>query len=385
MKVHVQATGRRVAPFDEPIGDTWIHNRPLSAWQDDALAGFERAETPEAPCLVVPDTLFASRAVLERFVAEAAGRTAVLVLAESRFATSTTPIQPGVVACEGGFRFTEVRFVGEGAEPVDIVVDPDEAEMTIPLPVVFGGPATIALPRHPVMTIHHWAHILWASQAASSMVVRATPWWRAALRIVWAVIRARSIDKWRVMARLNTIGKGCDIHPTAVIEASTLGDHVTVGPFARVAFSTVGDGATILSGAEVEASTIGQGATVGQRSGVRMCVLYPEAFASQVQMQACVLGRRVLTTPGSFSIDLNLDREIRVPLDGKLHSTGTQFLGSAFGHEARVGTGVWLASGRSIPNGALVVKDPKEVVSRIPETAGDKPLVNRDGTLTPLD
>jgi len=384
VKVYIQQSGRRIAPFDDPISETLIGNRPLREWQAEMLASFETIDEIVGPCLVVPDTLFASPGILQQFVELAAGRDAVLVLASSRFAQSTTPIQPGVEPTEHGFRFTEIRFVANGSDPVDILVDPDEAEMTIPLPAVFGGEAEIALPRHPLMTLHHWVHILWANQAASSMVTRAVPWWKAALRVLWAVIRARSIDKWRVMARLNTIGKGCDIHPTAVVEASTLGDNVTIGPFARVAFSTLGDGATVLSGAEVEASTLGAGATVGQRSGLRMCVLYPEAFASQVQMQACVLGRRVLTTPGSYSMDLNLDNEIRVPLDGKLHSTGSQFMGSAFGHRAKVGTGIWLASGRAIPNDAFIVKNPEEVVTRVPEVAPEGPMVNHSGTLEPL-
>lgn len=383
--VHVVATGRRIAPFDDPVADVPIANRPLSAWQDEMLVGFTRIAAIEAPCLVVPDTLFTTPEVLTRFVERAGGRDAVLVLAASRFARATAHVQPGVQPIEGGHRFSEVRFVATGAPPVDVVIDPEEEVFPMALPAVFGGPVEVGLPRHPVMTLHHWVHVLWANQAAGSLEVRRVPRWRGLLRVLWAVIRARSIDKWRVLARLNTIGRGCDIHPTAVIEGSTLGDRVTVGPHARIVFSRVGDGATVMSGAEVEASTLGEGSTVAQNSGVRLCVLYPEAFASQVLMQACVLGRRVLTTPGSFSIDLNLDQDVRVPLDGVLHSTGTRFLGSAFGHRARVGTGIWLASGRSIPNDALVIKDPSDVVQRIPEVAPDGPLVNRGGTLERLN
>jgi acetyltransferase-like isoleucine patch superfamily enzyme len=151
-----------------------------------------------------------------------------------------------------------------------------------------------------------------------------------------------------------------------------------------VVFSRVGDGATILSGAEVEASTIGEGATVGQRCGLRLCVVYPEAMASQIQMQACVIGRRTVTVPGSYSIDLNFDQEIRVMFDGELRSTGSRFLGSAFGHDCRIGTGVWLASGRAIPNGTVVVRAPEGVLHRIPEPLGPGPHVNDRGTLRPL-
>jgi carbonic anhydrase/acetyltransferase-like protein (isoleucine patch superfamily) len=386
--VFVAPTGRQVAPFDEPPGDLLIANRPLAAWRDEAIrdAGLVRIDEPKPPCLVIPDALFTNGVVLRRFVDGAGGRDAVLVLGRSRFADATTPVQPEVEAVEAGWRFHAVRWVsGRGEAPVDVVVDPEEHLHTVKLPALFGGPVPIGLPRHPVLTVHHWVHLLWANQAAEAMIVRRMPAWRGLLRVLWAVLRARSVNPWRVMARLNTIGRRCDIHPTAIVEASTLGDGVTVGPYARVAFSRIGDGATIMSGAEVEASTVGEGATVGQRCGLRMCVVYPDAMASQILMQACLIGRRTLTVPGSYSIDLNLDREIRVMLDGALHSTGTRFLGSAFGHDCRIGTGVWLASGRTIPNGTVLIRDPALVIHRVPEVApGEGPLVNVSGKLEPV-
>ena len=82
-------------------------------------------------------------------------------------------------------------------------------------------------------------------------------------------------------------------------------------------------------------------------------------------MQQCVLGKRAVTTSGAYSMDLNFDAEIRVPLDGELHSTGQKFLGSAFGHDCRVGTGFWMASGRMIPNGYFVIRNPDDVLSRL--------------------
>lgn len=386
-RVYVEATGRRVAPFDDAPGDLLVLDRPLSRWLDDAIreAGLVRTDHLEPPCLVVPDTLFTTADVLTRFVKGAGGRDAVLVLGRSRFGETTTPVQPGVEACPAGWRFLSVRWVTDRGEmPLDVVVDPEEYVHTLKLPEVFGGPTKIGLPRHPVLTLHHWVHLLWANQAAAASQARRVPHWLGALRIVWAVIRARSINPWRVMGRLNTIGKGCDIHPTAVIEASTLGNGVTVGPYARVVFSHVGDGATILSGAEVEASSIGAGATVGQRCGLRLCVVYPHAMASQILMQACVIGRRTITVPGSYSIDFNFDHDIHVQMDGKLWSTGSRFLGSAFGHDCRIGTGIWLASGRSIPNGTVMVRTPEGVIAKLGPIAPGVPAANVGGVLTPL-
>jgi carbonic anhydrase/acetyltransferase-like protein (isoleucine patch superfamily) len=387
VKVYVEPSHRRIAPFDDPPSEVLIANRTLGDWQARMFrhAGLTVVDRLDPPCLVVPDTLFTTGEVLHRFAVGAAGQNAVLVLAESLFGRNTTHVQPGVHEVVGGWRFDAVRFVSGGDEPAQpVVIDPEEKRLPLRLPPQFGGPTEIALPRHPVMTVHHWVHILWANQAAGSLEVRSVPRWKGILRLIWAFLRCWSFNKWRVLSKLNTIGRNCDIHPTAVIEGSTLGDGVSVGPHARILFSRIGDGASILSGAEVEVSTVGEGATVGERSGLRLCVLYPEVFTSQFLMQSCVLGRGTLTVAGSFSIDLNFDREVRVSLDGELHDTGTRFLGSAFGHGCRIGTGVWLASGRAIPNGAVVVRDSRGVIAKVPETAAGGPMVTVDGALVPL-
>ncbi len=384
MNVFIESTGRRVAPFGDAPGDVPIANRPLREWQDEMIrdAGLTRVDAPTAPCLILPDTLFATGFTLTAFPQGAAGKNAVLALATSEFGQSTAWVQPGVEPIEGGWRFEKVRFVSGGDEvATDVFVDPDEDTFELKVPEHFGGTSVVALPRNPVLTLHHWIHILWANQAAGSLEVRRVPKWRGILRVLWAVIRARSINKWKVLAKLNTIGKGCDIHPTAVIEGSTLGDNVTVGPNAHILFSRLGNDVNVMSGAEIEASTVGDHCTVAQRSGLRMCVLYPGAVASQVLFQFGVLGENALTVPGTFSIDFNFDRNIRVPMDDTMWDTGTRFLGLAIGHRARVATGNWFASGRAVPNDAFIIRHPDLVVSKIPEVAPEGPLVLDKGKL----
>ena len=389
MRIFVKPTGRRIEPFGDPPGEVPLLNRPLSDWQDEMIeqAGLIRIDAPQPPCLQIPDTLFTTAGALRSFVQQAAGRNAVMVLGESHFGRQTTPVQPDVQRVERGWRFDQVRFLAEEpVEPVEIVVDPEEKTIEVTMPGQFvesDQPLVISLPKNPVITIHHWVHILWANQAAGSAAFRNGPAWKGVLAVLWAFLRCFSLNKWRMLSKLNTIGRGCDIHPTAIIEGSTLADGVTVGPYARILFSTVGKGASIMAGAQVEASTIGERSLVCQQTVLRLCLLYPGATAGQQVMQMCILGRGVVTTLASYSMDLNFENEIRVPLDGQLHSTGTPFLGSAFGHGARIGTGFWLASGRMIPNDYFVVRHPSAVISRIPPGLPAKtPLFNDGGTLT---
>ena len=106
---------------------------------------------------------------------------------------------------------------------------------------------------------------------------------------------------------------------------------------------------------------------------------------SQYLLQQSILGRGTVTTGGAFTMDLNFDREIRVMLDGHLHSTGQHFLGCAFGHGARIGTGFWLASGRSIPNDYFLIRDPNETLSRVGDDLPEKEaLVVKGQRLVPL-
>jgi carbonic anhydrase/acetyltransferase-like protein (isoleucine patch superfamily) len=385
----VQSTGRRIAPFDDGVGDILVRNRPLFAWQDDMIrtAELRRTQELEPPSLVIPDTLFASGVALARFVEAAKGGDAVLVLKDSVFGKRTFSVQREVARVSTGFRFEAIQMVsGDGGSPREVVVDPEEQIVKMPMPISYSKEkeVEISLPRHPVMTIHHWMHILDANQAAASMGVRQTPGWKNGMRIAWAILRSLSVNKWKVLRRLNTIGRKCDIHPSAVLEGSTLGDRVTVGPLARVLFSCIGDNAVIMSGAQVEASTLGEGSVVSQNTVLRLCVLYPEAIAGQQLMQRCVLGRRAVTTLGSYFIDFNFEREIRVALDGQLQPSGTNFLGAAVGHGARVGTGFWMASGRAIPNDCLVVRDPSNVITHIsPDLPPGQSLVNEGGWLRP--
>ena len=64
---------------------------------------------------------------------------------------------------------------------------------------------------------------------------------------------------------------------------------------------------------------------------------------------------------------------------------GRQFIGSVVGHRARVAAKVLIHPGREIPNDALIVMRPDEVVSVVPaDIQPGVPMVRDRGTLVPL-
>lgn len=368
MRVFIEDSGRRVAPFDDSPDQCLILHVTLADWREKAFkeAGLKRIFTKEAPCLVIPDTLFTTGEQLKRFVEGANGRDAVLVLANSVFGEQTTMAQPFVDRVENGWRFNKVRMLIAGAEPVEVVVEPDENLLEFDVPQYYLGSDKIQIPqaKNPIIEIHHWIHLLAANRAAGAMTERRISIWRGAWRLLGALFKARSLNKWRLLGKLNNIGKRCDIHPTALIEGSCLGDGVTVGPFARVMFSNVADRAVVMAGAQVEMSVIGQAAVVCQQCVVRASVLYPEAVASMTAIQQSILGNRVVTAVGSVPMDLNFKADVRVELDGKLYSSETRVLGCAIGHRCVIGSGVWIASGRAIPSDTFLIRDPNNVLQR---------------------
>ena len=379
-----------VEPFNDAAADIQIGNRSLSEWQSscfDAL-GLERVSTHQKPCLILPENCFISSGALRQFLAGAKGQNAVLVLSESRFAKSSTPVQRDVVRTDEGWRFNGIQFLSGDDQPLaDVLIDPQELKIDLPMnnPYLEDEQVEIGLARNPVIQLDHWIHVLWANQIAGGMIALSTPKWLWIVRLIWSVLRRFSLNKWKILSGLNQIGKGCDIHPTAVIEGSTIGRNVTIGPYARVLMSHLADDAVVMAGAQVEFCTLGRQSMVSEHSVLRFSVLYPKAVASQYLMQQCVLGRGTVTTGGAFTMDLNFDREVRVPLDGALHDTGQHFVGCAFGHGARIGTGFWLASGRAIPNDYFLIRDPSQTLSSIPlELPTHVPLSVQGRTLCPI-
>ena len=377
-------------PFGDPNAALLVDNKPLGHWQDQAFAacGLQRIQEATPPYLLVPENCLISEGIIAQFLDGYSGGNAVLVLKTCRFGRNTVPVQRDVQEVENGWRFDRICIVVDehsAYEPIEV----DANEMTLDLPInspyLEQEKIELGFPRDPVIQLDHWVHLLWANQMVGGMEAARTPKWRWGLRLILGVIKAFSFNKWKVLKAISTQGKGCDIHPTAVIEGSHLGNNVTVGPYARVLMSRVGDGAVIMAGAQVEFSTLGEKATVSEHSVVRFCLMYPESVASQYLLQQSVLGRRTVTTGGAFTMDLNFDNPIRVVRDGELLSTGQNFVGSAFGHRARIGTGFWLASGRTIPNDYLLIKSPEDTLSKIPiDLPVGEPLMVQGNTLVPI-
>ena len=84
-------------------------------------------------------------------------------------------------------------------------------------------------------------------------------------------------------------------------------------------------------------------------------------------VQLSVVGDGAAIRMGSYTMDRPLDgAAVRVVADGGLVEAGPA-LGVAIGPGASVGSGVWIAPGRAIPESVVVTRGPQDVLARIPE------------------
>lgn len=433
MRAYILQTGARLAPFGDPIGESLVLNQRLVDSQRAALMPFvsevrlirslgelvQHERGGQADFLLVEDHLFFTRhliaKVVKRAAAERVSGTRRVVLSDSVFVREKAPLgglarvarspdRPDgetVAAlplwlCRGPLPVAEpeIREGREGdtsalasAEPLQLTLServfvPDNMYL-----VDRSLDLKYAISREGAMSIRHWSHLLDVNQIAlAAYWMDFSP--RRVAFYLWRVLAALSFNKHRIARSVNVIGRGCDIHPTAFVAGCVLGDRVTVGPQSVLFGSVLGDDSKVEGLSEVALSVLGERSVVSFRTRIFTSLLYPESLASYPAMQMCVLGRNAMHMGGCFPIDMKLSRtalfDVKVKSEGRIVESGKKFLGLCVGHRSIVGTGLWFQSGVEVPNDYVIVRDLKDIVTKIPDGMGGQTLYLRDGKLHPL-
>lgn len=389
MKALRLAVGAPFAPFGDPVGETPVLAGTLAEYQEKALraAGFEPvAEAPTGePYLVYADRAWFTASFLRALHAAGEGRARI---SDPTFLAQTgnlqhEPERPELAIVRGPPTLdapdVAVDLALRPADPLELHPAFAHAQR----PMVTGARL--------VHSVEHWTHALrinLLSMLATAEEGRAefvaAPIWRKvwiALRVLW---RARGFTRYALARGLNRIGKGCRIHPTAVVEASQLGDDVEVGAYALVRGCVVGDGAKIEDYAHATVSVIGKGARLGRTCMFNFCVASPGAFVSAGGgWQMSLFGRDSFVAMTATGYDLSFGQPIRVQGPEGVVSADTHFLGICVGHRARIGAHVRIGYGMAIPNDAFVVAPSAEVLRKWPEPV-EGPVTIRDGKAVPV-
>jgi len=434
MRALIIDTGTRIEPFGEPAGDAMVHFSTLREATDASLAAIGVVPEPfdpaaaaapggDEPILVLSDRVFLSRKATRDFLRIATDRPpARLALRRTPsvdFMIPVTDAEPlpleakqreyagGALARLEREAHEQVAydvFLLRGRElPPDlggaellaalrercrpVIVPKRELVMPVRIPVLGDSSAqTMSYPitSTVVCDVRHWVHILWLNQIAFGMrwmdLLRAHRLWA-----LWRFLGAFPFGRTRLFRRFVRIGRGCKIHPTAHLELCELGDGVVVGPRASIRNSFVGDGAEIGDHSVLLSSTVGAGGFITPKTFLVWSAAYPGATIGNYKLQVSLVGRDAHVNPWAGLIDAKFQGSVRVALDGEMRSTERAFLGSCVGHRATLAAKVLIQPGRMIPNDAVVVMRPDEVVSEVPiGLEPGQPLVRHQGTLVPL-
>ncbi len=403
MQAYLIKTNTVIEPFGDPVGQTLLLDRPLQVVQDETLReagcepavieGPDRIGTPTAPYLVLEDRLYFSRALLAEFLERArfmGGTAPVRLVVKKGLFTRLMAVVQDVPQDEETFSFPMWYVPGgtfrpEEAAVVVLDIDEDSYEGHFPRHMIKKEGYRFCVTSRPVMTITHPLHLALANVAANFARLaeqKKMPLWQK----LATALKARSLNKFHVLAAISQIHPEAEVHPTAVIEGSVIGKGAKIGAYAVVRFSYVGERAFVDDHAGLKFSVVGNEAYIANNCVLFFTVVYPRAFLISGSYQFTLFGYDSAMF-NAIPSDYRLDGEpISVLTARGIENTGLRFVGSVIGHRTKIAAGVIIAPGRLIPNDLQIFPDPARVITRVP--AGVRPhttlyLVN--GRLQTLD
>ncbi len=407
MKAYIWKTRTLISPFMDAVGDALICNITLEQRQRQTLQaeGFEVVETDDPACitdsefLLVRDDLYFCATALRRFLAASAEaqETCACALQQGPFTDFTQFLQD---LRSGDDAASGARLMAYGLYRCRGPVQPEQLMHSVPLvrieakqsakPIEAGSflPETMEVTFTPAFSdatllhVRHWTH-LWLLNLLVLVDTLRKAFTSSKLKLILRVLSAFSLQKHKIAQRFVIKGKGCKIHPTAMVQGCILGDNVQIGAFSMVQGCILGNGVQVGEQSILTGSVFGDGVMSCPRGWSKLCVIYPGTRSGRIQ--ASLIGRNVFLSSIARLLDIKFGGTIKVPHQGRVEDTGMNFLGACVGHESRLGAGVWLAAGRDIPNGTVIVKNAKDVYTRsddeLPESMA---YWIEDGRLVPV-
>ncbi len=379
--------------------------------------------------LVHRDNLYFNAALIDEFIcrARAAGRPCQIAFA----LTDRSIERHATQLCSGIVRRDDVAYIHDGQErrgavrvaelyyfpagrretPLPLVIDTQSHEMgyyRIPSYMAHKGELTYQIPIRAFLSIENWLHVLMAnvlmgvfSMAAAqdkkmsqARLANIRHWQPGEWRIFLEKLGFSAATLWQQInpfeapwrnhflssKALVKVGKRCSIDPTAIIHGPTIiGDDVYIGPGVVIANSIIGNGANIMQGAQIMLSVVSDRCFLPFNAGLFMTTLMENSMVAQNStLQLCVVGRNTFIGANNCFTDFNLQNEpIKVVHQGDLVEVNMPVLGSAVGHNVKIGSGFIVYPGRMIESNAVIIFDNDKNLIRTTVTGHDLEDVDR--------
>jgi acetyltransferase-like isoleucine patch superfamily enzyme len=306
----------------------------------------------------------------------------------------------GTTVRNGSVHLAELYYFppGDRREPMPLIVKTDSQEMGyyhIPSYMAHKGDLVYEIPLRALLSVEHWVHVFmanvvsgvfsWAAQQDTRMskarlrTIRhwTTEDWRVlpdklslSVTALWEKINPLS-EKWRdhflACSKLVKVGKNCSIDPTAIIHGPTvIGDNVYIGPGVVIANSLIGSNVNIMQGSQVMLSVVSDRCFLPFNAGLFMTTLMENTMVAQNStLQLCVVGRNTFIGANNCFTDFNLQHEpIKVIHNGRPVEVNLPVLGSAVGHNVKIGSGFVVYPGRMIESNAVIIFEQEQGLIR---------------------
>lgn len=381
LKIILNATNQ-IMPFCEPARDLRIQNVPLWLWQRNLLAPYvtrelevksgARLPAVREPTLVYRDNLFFDESYIRTFMAAAVKRRrpvrAAFSASDPAFKEHALPLSTSFTAA-GSLYLADLWYYPNGpvvdVEP--LVIDLQAREIGYyHVPTYMAdqsGDLLFQVPLRSFVAIDSWVHIFVADIVFGLFGRGARFEKRLNEDMGFKLgVLSKAVYEGRQLlgsSELVKVGRNCVIDPHAVIHGpTTIGDNVSINAGAVIENCIIGNNVNISQDVQLMLSVVGDGTFMPFRSALFMTTVMDNSMIAQnTCLQMCVIGRNTFIGAGSTFTDYNL---VPAPLrardgSGKLSVSNRPVMGSAVGHNCRLGSGLIVYPSRTIESDVVLV------------------------------
>lgn len=371
----------RIKPFNERARDLRIQNNPLWLHQRTVLAPFatkerelragERLPQEREEMLVYRDNLFFDEEYIRIFIetGRKKGRAirAAFSADDPAFREHALPLSTSYTPA-GGLYLADLWYYPRGpvadVEPLAIKLEAREmGYYHVPTYMADqSGDLTFQVPLKSLMAIDSWVHIFIADVVFGLFSRGARFEKRANEELTFKLhLLATALYEGRQLLECSTavkVGKNCVISPSATIHGpTTIGDNVHIDAGVVIDNCIIGNNVNISQDVQLMLSVVGDGAFLPFRSALFMTTIMENSMVAQnTCLQMCVVGRNTFIGAGSTFTDYNLVPTPIRALDGndKLSLSNRPVIGSAIGHNCRLGSGMIVYPARTIESDVVL-------------------------------
>ncbi|HEX2995469.1 MAG TPA: DapH/DapD/GlmU-related protein [Anaerolineales bacterium] len=383
---------RPITPFNEPARDLRIQNIPLWLNQRNVLARYTTREFELKPgqrfpqerdeMIVYRDNLFFDQTYIDEFITLARRKKracrAAFSAEDPAFKEHALPLSSSYTPA-GQLFLADLWYYPNGpvADVEPLVIDLQSKEMGYyHVPTYMAdqsGDLTYQVPLKTLIAIDSWVHI-YIADIVFGLFGRGARFEKRVNEDLAFKLRlfATALYEGRQLLESSEavkVGKNCVINPSATIYGpTTIGDNVHIDAGAVIDNCIIGNNVNVSQDCQLMLSVVGDGTFLPFRAALFMTsVMDNSMIAQNTCLQMCVLGRNTFVGAGSTFTDYNLVPAPLRAIDGygKLSASNRPVLGSAVGHNCRLGAGMIVYPARTIESDVvLAASKERRVIDR---------------------